>query len=323
MTKRILWIDYAKCFGIILVVLGHALQGVLVSRNLSNTSGIVVMRDFVYGFHMPMYFILSGIFAERWGNRTVKVAISQKIRTIVIPYFVWTIITGSAMQLVSKYTNNGLGIKNVILSPIIPFSEYWFLYTLFFIFILYLFLNKINIPKKYILLLSVILLGLSSYLGDVKILGGISKYFVYFILGTYLRKGIPYIRSTRFVYIVIGMVMVNMIYLSKFELDDFQLVVIKLITAVIGSVFVFKICLMLDTKKEIKIMSNIGKASMGIFVIHLLPLSGARIFLEKILWIQSSWTLVIISFIIAILSSYLVFLFLKKYSLGRIAMGEK
>lgn len=45
--KRILWIDYAKSICIYLVLLGHAHASQPVT-------------DFIYTFHMPLFFFLSG-----------------------------------------------------------------------------------------------------------------------------------------------------------------------------------------------------------------------------------------------------------------------
>lgn len=323
MTKRILWIDYAKCVGIILVVLGHALQGVMVSYSLPDSTNITLLYRFIYGFHMPMYFILSGIFARRWSNRSSQTAVKQKIRAIVVPYFAWSFITGTIMQLVSKYTNNGLGIRNVMLSPVIPFSEYWFLYSLFFIFIFYLLLIKANIKDKYILAIAIFLFCMSIYIGNVKIIGGISKYFVYFSIGTYLKIFVKYLEKVNIVYYVILWIGINVIYLGSSNFSDIQSLVVSFSTSILGSLAIFEACLILEKRSEIKWMSKLGQASMGIFVIHLLPLAGIRIVLKKILNVTNPELVTMISFIGALLISYITFSILKRYKFGRMIMGVK
>jgi len=50
--RRFNWIDWAKTFGIYLVVLGHA---------FAPKEGIALeARNFIYTFHMPLFFFLSG-----------------------------------------------------------------------------------------------------------------------------------------------------------------------------------------------------------------------------------------------------------------------
>ena len=47
--ERLDWIDIAKEFGIILVIVGHCLCG----NNLSYL---------IFSFHMPLFFVIDGIF---------------------------------------------------------------------------------------------------------------------------------------------------------------------------------------------------------------------------------------------------------------------
>ena len=51
-VNRIEWIDIAKGIGIILVVIGH---------NFSDGENIIYLRKWIYSFHMPLFFLLSGI----------------------------------------------------------------------------------------------------------------------------------------------------------------------------------------------------------------------------------------------------------------------
>jgi fucose 4-O-acetylase-like acetyltransferase len=69
--KRILWIDFAKMIGIWLVILGHM--------------GIpAYMEKFIFAFHMPLFFFISG-YLENDG-RNIKETIANGIRTLIIPY---------------------------------------------------------------------------------------------------------------------------------------------------------------------------------------------------------------------------------------------
>lgn len=69
--KRIEWIDVAKGYGILLVILGHL--------------GAGRWDRFIYSFHMPLFFFLSGyIFSA---NKSFKEFLVTKLKTIVVPYF--------------------------------------------------------------------------------------------------------------------------------------------------------------------------------------------------------------------------------------------
>lgn len=134
--KRIEWIDIMKGILIFLVIFGHSLQGIVGKLHLTHGS-IYDAMQVCYSFHMAAFFFVAGFFVENWVRRPFKIAMIQKIRRLVIPYFIWAFITASVMQLAGSLTNNGLGLKEFLLSPFISFSEYWFLYVLFFIMIIY------------------------------------------------------------------------------------------------------------------------------------------------------------------------------------------
>ncbi|MDC1262111.1 acyltransferase family protein [Polaribacter sp.] len=73
-TQRIDWIDQVKGFGIILVVYGHNFPSI---------------EDYIYSFHMPLFFLLAGIFHPKKSNFQV---IKKRVQQILIPYFLWSFL---------------------------------------------------------------------------------------------------------------------------------------------------------------------------------------------------------------------------------------
>lgn len=69
-TTRINWIDWAKLFGIFLVVLGHVYD-------------YCDLTIYVYSFHMPLFFALSGL---TFKQRTIREEIIVSTKRILIPY---------------------------------------------------------------------------------------------------------------------------------------------------------------------------------------------------------------------------------------------
>jgi len=68
--ERLDWLDAAKGLGIILVVIGHAW-----------TKG--QMRDTIYAFHMPLFFLLAGYTAR---PKPMAQYLSAQLRSMAIPY---------------------------------------------------------------------------------------------------------------------------------------------------------------------------------------------------------------------------------------------
>jgi len=85
--SRTAWVDYAKAIGIILVVYGHVARGLVKSGILPNSSYFHAVDDFIYSFHMPLFFFLSGLFfLHSMNRRGAGGVILSKIDTIVYPY---------------------------------------------------------------------------------------------------------------------------------------------------------------------------------------------------------------------------------------------
>ena len=71
-TKRITWVDMAKGYGMIAVLIGHLVQGSM-------------LGNFVYSFHLPLFFFLSGYLFH--ADMDFISFLKKKARSILIPYF--------------------------------------------------------------------------------------------------------------------------------------------------------------------------------------------------------------------------------------------
>ena len=81
---RIQWVDALKGFLILLVVMGH------MADPKDASSGIY---SFIYTFHMPLFFMVSGILALDIRNKNVSKYIGRKTETLLIPFLSFAIIT--------------------------------------------------------------------------------------------------------------------------------------------------------------------------------------------------------------------------------------
>lgn len=75
MKTRIQWIDIAKGLGIVLVIIGHS-------------GAPDIIRKYIYGFHMPLFFIISGYLYNTPKNGRLKELIIKKSRCYLMPYFI-------------------------------------------------------------------------------------------------------------------------------------------------------------------------------------------------------------------------------------------
>src|SRR5687767_3873922 len=85
------WIDTAKGWGILLVVLGHALRGLQNAQLLPTSGWSHALDAWIYSFHMPLFFLLSGFFMEKAVHKPLDRALKDRAKTLLWPYLVWSV----------------------------------------------------------------------------------------------------------------------------------------------------------------------------------------------------------------------------------------
>lgn len=124
MDVRINWIDWAKALTMGLVVLGH----------FGHWGKGVILQEFIYSFHMPLFFLLSGYLHKQPDK--LKNLLSKNIKTLVVPYILLNLSVFVIMFPYYHYSN--ISIQHRLFNFIIcecplPSSPCWFLISLFFV----------------------------------------------------------------------------------------------------------------------------------------------------------------------------------------------
>ncbi len=87
--QRLDYLDFAKCIAILLVIWGHA----------SPTGSSPMYRVVLYSFHMPLFFLVSGMVISRhqhgYDKEHWKNFIFKNIMTLLVPYLIWGAIYSS------------------------------------------------------------------------------------------------------------------------------------------------------------------------------------------------------------------------------------
>ncbi len=92
--KRYTQIDYAKALGILLVVFGHFVEE-FNKKTLGSELGNYVF-NWIYSFHMPLFFILSGLgLFFKYQNKQITNYLSEikyYAKRLLLPYCIWSCI---------------------------------------------------------------------------------------------------------------------------------------------------------------------------------------------------------------------------------------
>ena len=89
---RIAWLDMTKGVLILLMVLGHTINGMVGAGIVGEQSALPWVVRWVYMFHMPTFFLISGIFIFSSIARGTGTFLVSKLKTVAYPYAVWSII---------------------------------------------------------------------------------------------------------------------------------------------------------------------------------------------------------------------------------------
>lgn len=131
---RQVWIDKARGIGIILVVFGHAWRGIE-NSGLAIPAGLYEGVDrAIYAFHMPLFFLLSGMFLERIAARQDALhLVVDRLYRLVWPLYLWTWLFFGLKLLAGSHQNTPIDLAQFPVIPLPPLLHFWFLWALFLI----------------------------------------------------------------------------------------------------------------------------------------------------------------------------------------------
>ena len=184
MSSRIEWIDALKGFTILLVVLGHCLEAFLTSSVPNNFTDILkLIHDWIYSFHMPLFFFLSGFLYYRSYFNAANEKIKLKILNCILLYFVFSVLIIFFKTLFSRSVMNQVTYLDCLMLPFKAVSVYWYLYVLIFMYIFTFCFQKYIISFRGIFFsLLVALLAINMPLYGFTIERFLTHY-VYFLVG--------------------------------------------------------------------------------------------------------------------------------------------
>jgi fucose 4-O-acetylase-like acetyltransferase len=153
-ARRSLMIDIVKGMAITLVTMGHTNQG-MIHRNWWASEFGYRLDNFIYAFHMPAFFFVSGIFlCSSLEKRGIGRYTATKLETILYPFEVWHILVALTAVLLGRFMQSERPPLGEYLLGFVTGNQEWFLPTLLFVLLLGAVLRKIPIPVLFVLSLA-------------------------------------------------------------------------------------------------------------------------------------------------------------------------
>lgn len=297
---RVLWADYAKFIAIYFVVLGHS------DLPCGN------FRNFIYLFHLPLFFLISGYFDNSL-KYTFKSFLIRNLKLLIVPYicfnilcipFSWTSvymhpelypgIDSMEGYLLNPLCGIILGDDRVTSFSYLPCGPLWFLIALFIMKFCFYHLCKLEGIVKYRLLYWCILIVLFPilfmYIGKRMTIYSLDSTLLaipFYIIGYLMKKiSFPPIQfDSKFIELILSVGII--FYILLVGLDNgyvdinggvygYSLIMFYL-NGVLASYLVLLLCTKLT--KTIKLFQYIGANTIIILGVHLITIRMCKFFM--------------------------------------------
>lgn len=267
--ERVEWVDCAKGIGMVLIVAGHVLRGLVSADIVPHDKTAELMDSVLYSFHVPLFFLLSGLFFLK--PQGAIVFIRKKAMVIIYPFIIWVIIQGVIEYCASSATNAHADVLTIIQGLVVPRSQFWFLPVLLWMNILTVSISRLSNWKPVLLGVAII----AAYISSSSKLG---PNLIFFCIGATMGiSGISKFSKIPFLILLpIGFILATILKYSASPLDYAST---SLLLGVVGSLAIVSISMHLPAALS-RLFEYIGKRSLVIFLAHIIFASGSRIVLK-------------------------------------------
>jgi fucose 4-O-acetylase-like acetyltransferase len=283
-VRRFPALDVMRGFCIILVVFQHQYRG-LVSASLVEADTLFRFIDaFIYLFHVPAFFLISGVLASlKDGQAEKPSAFTRLVTELFYPYLFWSVLQSALMIAASGLANRARGWGDLVWIFLYPMDQFWFLYAFFFVALVETFaFKKTPSPKRRAFLA---LAGLALWLGSAALntpwspLEQIGYGLFYFMIGGLVRSVFDLHKKVKGR--DIGLVLICLAVVTGFALFciAYGFSTIWMIPAALAGSWILWVlsCLLSD----VYTLGMIGRNSFAIFAVHTIAGAAFRIGLAK------------------------------------------
>lgn len=261
------WVDVARGVGITLVVYGHILLG---HFNSQPPRWVQAQTDFIYAFHMPLFFMVSGFYL--WSSLGRDNFLQTRWSQLIYPYLFWSIVTVTLEIMLARFVNSPLSIREALLIPFVPLEQFWFLYAL----LICQMVAFIAFPRKLVLIFLAILGAmLLALAGGEWIVIRSFRFLPFVVLGIVGKGAIETIAhsSWRRQLLVSGLswTMFALLWFSGLPAEP-------ILFGTLGSLGTLTLAMLLSRSA---VLAALGRASLAIYLMHTIFGAGTRIGLSQ------------------------------------------
>lgn len=313
MIERKGWIDAAKGVTIILVVMGHLLDGFSGGDYADKIELYKIIGKSISFFHMPLFMTLSGyVFSIAYiNNNNINSRLKKQVINIIGIYFLFSIFHYVFKSIVQKYTIEGINFTEFIKIPYKSIGYMWYLYVLVFLYlimyILIKFPSRIVFPTLFIMCMAyeIIPVVIKNEFTIIKVL----YCAIFFYYGVRLEQvNIKLFNKKRFLFVQV--IILGLGYGIVFKGKEIPayfniLAIFSIINLIIILIYV------LSQKLQMRGLVYLGQNSLVIYLLHRYWIFIGK-YAIRIMEIDNFWMALLLGTSIGVFGSLSISLLLKK-----------
>jgi len=274
-NARIEYLDLAKAIGIILVIVGHVVS--------SDTA----VKKAIYAFHMPLFFLLSGMLLKvrtEYNKNSWIQLIIKKAKGLLLPYILWGLIYAAF-----SFRHTALilyGTRETLIAAE-SLTSLWFLPVMFLAFMICEVVLQIarRLKKQWIgILIGIVVTSIIGFIcphhpvyGDP---WGFDIAFIaaaFMLVGMIARTGIAKLSNVR--YQIASLIISAALFVIFARFSGSSVGYVLMANAEYGNVLVFFLCALVGSAmvlalscliagKHTRWLQRVGHKTLGIFLVH-------------------------------------------------------
>lgn len=294
-------VGYGHCLA---TLVGHA-------PDLNEYSFFNYFGTFMYGFRMPLFFIVSGmLISQSLQKKGMQNYIADRMYTILYPLLVWGFIEISLQILASSYTSFTSGdtaysfrYVQLLIDPR-KTGHFWYLNALFCIGVIYALLKaKLRLGSLHQFILGVLLYIFYAFTSTGHIhcgvISDICQYYIFFSLGDVCsrvllsEKSRPFLSSrVLFIALATAFLLVQYHYTTlnlqhnSFSFVETEMPFSYLFESLLGCAASMSFSFLLQRYRLFGWIRYIGRFSLYIYLMQVIVMAFARTFLQSVLHIS-------------------------------------
>lgn len=179
-------IDSLKGVAVFLVVLGHAI--IYFPIDLHKNVYCENLFKIISSVHLPLLFMISGFCFSYHGDYWAF--FFKKIKRLIVPYFIFNLVDIIPRAMLPQFVNRAQGMADSVKDMLLYGGEYWFLFALFIIFVIYPAIYKWqekSYTHKLVAAVFFLIFAINKLPTEILTLSQVSYYLFFFNLGVLLK----------------------------------------------------------------------------------------------------------------------------------------